>query len=97
MLGNKKNKGEKMRFHGPARFGPKKRMSEISKVESIVEESLEELKAWFTIKEGLPVLTELKEELSTLKNEALVKFSYCSSSNLFFCVFEINARKLYIY
>ena len=53
----------------------KKRMSEISKVESIVEESLEELKAWFTIKEGLPVLTELKEELSTLKNEALVKFN----------------------
>ncbi len=48
-----------------------KRASEKKNVEKIVEEGIADLNAWFTIKTGMPMLAELKEELEKIKREAL--------------------------
>ncbi|WP_235296640.1 glutamyl-tRNA reductase [Portibacter marinus] len=50
----------------------KKREAEKAVVEQIIEDRIEDLKAWFTIKSGMPMLAELKEELADMKREALM-------------------------
>ncbi len=51
----------------------KKRSAEVSKVEEIIHAEINELQAWYTIKNGMPLLSELKGELEQLKSEALSK------------------------
>lgn len=49
----------------------KLRVAEREHVEKIVEEHIQDLNAWFTIKSGMPILSELKDELHQLKKDAL--------------------------
>lgn len=52
-----------------------KRHAERSSVEEIISEALKDLNAWFTIKSGIPMLTELRKELEQLKSDALSNVS----------------------
>jgi len=49
----------------------KLRDAERQSVERIIDEGIQDLEAWFTIKSGMPLLSELKDELEQLKIEAL--------------------------
>ena len=51
----------------------KRRVDDISKVESIIDDELKNLNAWYTIKMGLPMLSEIKGELEHIKKETLSK------------------------
>ena len=50
-----------------------KRVADITKVEAIINDELENLNAWHTIKTGMPLLSEIKEELEQIKKETLSK------------------------
>lgn len=50
-----------------------KRLGEVAKVETIIGEEIHELDHWYTIRTGMPLLSELKEELHQLKSEVLSK------------------------
>ena len=49
----------------------KLRDAERKSVEKIIDEGIQDLEAWFTIKSGMPLLSELKDELEEIKIEAL--------------------------
>ncbi|GLR19115.1 glutamyl-tRNA reductase [Portibacter lacus] len=49
----------------------RKRVAERRNVERIIAESILDLNAWFTIKSGMPMLSELKKELQQIKQDAL--------------------------
>lgn len=48
-----------------------KREGERSRIEAIIEEELEELSKWYAIRNGLPIFSDLKEELEQMKAEIL--------------------------